>query len=394
MYKTLCEWSILLTIINFILSILGLSETDILRFVPTLSYLMNLFTWVVLIFMRQGLPNFGKLTKWLYLWSGYVILNAVLIPSVIEGTVMTILQSLYWVSAFFIFGFWYKARKNNSNIDKEILIVFYIFVALSIYKIFFAPPIVYDYGKLVGNNVVFFPLLLLPWALSVKSTTSRLIALASMVLVALFSLKRSSIIVVFATILILAFNKQRSIKKGGFISKFGALIVFTIVVGFLLSSPKSPLEDVEERFSMISEDNGSGRRDIYEKVLFLYDSFDPINKVFGKGFKRVQYDLTYRTNDVSLSAHNDYIEVLYDYGLVGLIIYIVIQLIVLANAIKHIKQKCRLGVASLIFIVSVIILSIVSHLIIYPAYFLFASAFWAYAEVEYQKELLSNNYNG
>jgi len=393
MYETLCKWSILLTIANFILSILEFTESGFLRFVPALSYFMNLFTWVMLILMGQKSSNSGKLSKWLYIWSGYVLVSALLMPNAIEGTVKTILQSLYWISAFFIARFWFKAKKNNSNIDKEILIVFYIFIVVSLYKIFVSPPYVNDYGMMVGNNVVFFPLLLLPWVVSIKSVTSRRIALVAVVVVALFSLKRSAVIVVFVTILILAFNKQLSIKKSGFISKFGALIVFTIVGGFLLFSPKSPLESVEERFSTISEDKGSGRMDIYEQVLYLYDSFDPINKAFGKGFKRVQYDLTYGTNDVSLSSHNDYIEVLYDYGIVGLIIYIVIQLILVTTSIKYIKQKCRLGVASLISIVSVIILSMVSHLVIYPTYFLFASAFWAYAEVEYQKETLLNNYN-
>ena len=70
-------------------------------------------------------------------------------------------------------------------------------------------------------------------------------------------------------------------------------------------------------------------------------------------------------------AHSDFLEVLYDYGLVGLFLYVLLLLSFIRKAIKLRQARCKSFAAFTAAILIYIILSSISHLIIYPTYIVF-----------------------
>ena len=81
-----------------------------------------------------------------------------------------------------------------------------------------------------------------------------------------------------------------------------------------------------------------------------------------------------------MSAHNDFLEVMYDFGLVGLLFYVLIHLSLIKWTIRLFRNGSPFAFPVLISYVCFFVMSMVSHLILYPTYFGLLTAFWAYAE--------------
>ena len=138
----------------------------------------------------------------------------------------------------------------------------------------------------------------------------------------------------------------------------------------------SSLSDVSQRFEMIEDDGGNGREMIYKDVIERYASSDIVSQLFGKGYNSV----TGTDKTRALSAHNDFLEVLYDYGAIGFVFYLLIHLSLIKWAILLFRRKSPMAFPVLVSYVCFIVMSMVSHLIIYPTYFGLLTSFWAFAE--------------
>lgn len=80
------------------------------------------------------------------------------------------------------------------------------------------------------------------------------------------------------------------------------------------------------------------------------------------------------------SAHNDFLEVLYDYGIIGFIMFIYLHVRVAKTTYKLHKHRSSYFIPYMVSFIIFVVMSIVSHLIIYPTYFCCLVAFWAYIE--------------
>ena len=137
---------------------------------------------------------------------------------------------------------------------------------------------------------------------------------------------------------------------------------------------------IYDRLGTIRDDEGSGRGEIYMYTWNMIQSSDFVSLLFGHGYNAVSRDSIFE-----LSAHTDLLEVLYDYGIVGFVLYIllVVRLVVFSNKIKlYLPQYFGAYVSSIALF---IVISLFSHLIIFPTYFLFLCAFWGLLIGEYVK---------
>lgn len=96
------------------------------------------------------------------------------------------------------------------------------------------------------------------------------------------------------------------------------VLMFAVVVNIdevLASLPPS----VAERFTGANMSSGTAsfRTQAWEDVLTAYISSDPIRQIFGHG-----YGATTQVTFNGLVAHNSYVEVLYTFGLAGLVCYL------------------------------------------------------------------------
>lgn len=150
-------------------------------------------------------------------------------------------------------------------------------------------------------------------------------------------------------------NKNRSnIFKIAF--SMGAM---TIIVLGLLSINGSIMIS---RLGEMQDDGGSGRDVISEVVWESFLFSNSSEKIWGHGSNSVIGD------DLSngLSAHDDFLEILYDYGIVGLVLLIIMVILVLLQALTSIKKSSPNVQSFLFLFFCVLIICFVSHIFIYP----------------------------
>ena len=77
------------------------------------------------------------------------------------------------------------------------------------------------------------------------------------------------------------------------------------------------------------------------------------------------YGTVLRNSQLQLSAHNDFLEVTYDYGFVGLLLYLAAFISLSIYIIKMILERSRFAPPFVLLLVIYLILSMISHIIIY-----------------------------
>lgn len=368
----------------------GVAGSSILRFIPTVSYLFSLLTVVVL--LLSGAIRKDGLSRILVLWVVYVLINTLFAPNNSLGRFITILESLYWVSTYFITQYFVSIKESSEKKDRIVLMVFYITAALALYSMMFKTSNYNEDGVLIAKNVIFFPLLLAPWIATIQSKKKRWIAMVVLILLTFFSLKRSALIIILVCFALMLIDKRNSGTKSEASSHIFVFFLLAGVIGYLSFSPSSPISDIQTRFQNINEDEGNGRLDIYTMVIHSFEMLPTVNKIIGAGYKQVQNTLTGGVLDSSLSAHNDFLEVLYDYGIVGEVIFVALLITILFRSIKFVRSKMWCGIPMMMSFMIILIMSLFSNLIIYPTYILFLSSFWAFAENQHRLQYEHSNH--
>lgn len=127
------------------------------------------------------------------------------------------------------------------------------------------------------------------------------------------------------------------------------ILIGTIMVFYLESTGRIWILD---RFARLGDDGGSGRDVIWLIVLNAYHSSGLVQRLFGHGFQSVYYIL--RPGGFYRFAHNSYIEYLYDYGTVGLILLLVFIIALIVSTIDMVRRKARFApVMCLLLVISV-----------------------------------------
>lgn len=127
------------------------------------------------------------------------------------------------------------------------------------------------------------------------------------------------------------------------------ILMGTIIVFYLENAGRIQILD---RFARLGDDGGSGRDVIWLIVLNAYHSSGLVQRLFGHGFQSVYYIL--RPGGFYRFAHNSYIEYLYDYGTVGLILLLVFIIALIVSTIDMVRRKARFApVMCLLLVISV-----------------------------------------
>jgi hypothetical protein len=126
---------------------------------------------------------------------------------------------------------------------------------------------------------------------------------------------------------------------------------------------------------------------IYLDTWKNFNSKDIFQILLGSGHRSTAID----RGILSQTAHNDYLEVLYDYGIIGLLLYIYFTLLIVKRLIKLSKTGGRYFHAYFSAFLIFLVMSMVSHLIIYPTYFAFISVLWGITEAQVVKTNKTNS---
>ena len=220
-----------------------------------------------------------------------------------------------------------------------------------------------------GEASIYYVITLLPFVLCCKDKFRNFLLILFMLSV-FVTLKRTALIAIvlglFAYFLVRFWKHDEKKFKVVLYALFG-IIIFFIIYQIVV---KYTGNDLIEKLLNTREDGGSNRDLILNTVIEKYRNTTFSKKIFGVGYNGVRYSYDVVSSGTAVSAHNDFLEILCDYGLVGLFLYIVIIFRIIKNFIYLKKIESVYAPAYAAAIMIFFILSMFSHLILYTSYFM------------------------
>jgi len=279
------------------------------------------------------------------------------------------------------FLFFYMASLKTDRVERIVtlgfIVVFLIGYYLNFYNLFNFKYVDYQFGEDVGrSNLVFWCLCSLPFLLLMKKTWLQIVALLLTVFIVILTAKRTAVIAIALIMVVYVFMSMQGRNRARNII---LIIVAGIALYFVISNYISgTFAGVMERMAGMQEDEGSGRIPLYRDVFSVMKENNVIDWLFGRGFGSIT--LSKHTN-----AHNDALQLLFEYGIVGLIfyIYLIIYSWRRVRILRKMKSPYFMGYVSSFIIF--IMLGLVSNLVVFYSYFAFICAFWGMVEARIQE---------
>lgn len=334
-------------------------------------------------YIKQIFSN--KINAVILLWAIYAVLVTLLTS---EDLFLDIRSVLWWPSVYFVF--YSIARYDYSEKVINILIKYIIpllyILTVIIYFSFRRFSLETNVGAFEADNSVFFVLALLPFVF-LLSKRYKYIFLILAIAAAFYSFKRSAalytaIIIVISLYFDFWYHKKISLFKTVIIPiilviglVYGLTYLNNSTDGFLLS-----------RFENISDDGGSGRIDIWKDTLNKFKASGIELQIAGHGFNAV-------IKASPFSAHNDFLEMLYDFGIIGLSLYILFIILMVFCILKYKNLDDRYYQAGIVMLTIFFIMSMVSHLWLYPSFYGYLVSFLGVVNGRIQRRKFDIHYD-
>lgn len=129
-----------------------------------------------------------------------------------------------------------------------------------------------------------------------------------------------------------------------------------------------------ERVTREESDN-SGRKAIWATTSLMIVTSPAEKFIVGHGFNGVR-----ENSFLEISAHNDFLEIIYDYGLIIFALYICLWIHVVRRCYFLYRNKSSLFLPYAVSLSILFVLSMVSQLLPYATYFNYLVMFWGMTE--------------
>ena len=237
------------------------------------------------------------------------------------------------------------------------------------------------------TNTIYFVTLTMPWLLFKSKKKAEIILLAIFIIFVLLSLKRSMMLsmVLFFSFYFLFGMKSRKSRI--------YTIVFSIV---LIAGVYVAYDKVDEKMGGLltdrvtkeETDTGIGREAVWAMTINMIQTSPPDKLILGHGHFGVK-----KNSLLDISAHNDFLEVIYDYGLIIFSLYLCLWGYVIRRSYQLYRLRSQLFLPYAATLSFFITMSIVSHLILYTSYFNYLVMFWGMTEaiIETERKVAAKN---
>lgn len=305
------------------------------------AVLLLLAVWVFVTSIMNGIP----------LWNLLVQIN----------------MSILWVLSYLFFNFYAANADNMKRVQKFCKLLMLLYLGATIY---YSISALQQYGHFVAMNVVYYSLAILPWLLagSDKDKRSGLWLLATVTVV--ISLKRGAIIALPIMFVCEMIEKGTKTERNCKIKKL--LTMGIIFAGTFLIADYVTVGYISNRFSKEEMEGGSGRINYYILAIQAIGQRNLWQLLLGGG----------AGSSVSLlgtGVHNEWLEMLFSYGVIGLVLYIALIAYFIATTRRIYKTAPKYGPCCLMSLGLYLILSMVSTG--YGGYSgIFLFGFWGYIE--------------
>jgi O-antigen ligase len=201
----------------------------------------------------------------------------------------------------------------------------------------------------------------------------------------------------FGAIVFVASSMIFSLKRGGFVS-FGLALIVYYFVSIRISNKKVKVknllllitslialyavialgfqtyaDELMSRLESMGEDEGSNRLEVYKATWNMITNSDAFSLWFGHG-----WDSVVRNSPVNLSAHNDFLEVIYDFGILALFFYLYLYYRLFKSMFILIRNKSEYAPALAFSLITFTVNSTVAHILIYLYNMVVFALVWGY----------------
>jgi len=266
----------------------------------------------------------------------------------------------------------YNYQVDNKRYFVKVSII-YCLVSIYLYTLYLYS----DYSNIYKSYTitsVYYLVTCLPIVLCIESKLLKSTLVSLIVIGVIISFKRSAL-VTLCVVVIAFLLKKKDLKKW-----FKYVMIVLLVVISVLLFIKQDLEFLYNirdiwhyRFFYNSNMITDVRQDVYLEVLKLQMNSTFLEWIVGHGYNAVQ-----KVTSTGYSAHNDYLEILYNYGLFAFILYVVLIIELIKLYRKKAKDPDYPSFSLLVSICVLCVPSFFSHLLTYPTYFLILSMYWGW----------------
>lgn len=288
----------------------------------------------------------------------WVLLVTAINPVGVEG-VSSYINSLFW-AAFPILilnsTYYFVLHKGDSKWLKIIFLVITALFLLTYYSF-------YDVDNILMNvhlGSSYYSLYMLPLVLVYPSKIGKTCLTIIVSLAVFSSVKRGGVLALALAMIAYIITNQLVSKQGKFKKIIIGFCILTAFIAIFAYIGTMGDNNIFERFESIQKDNGSGRTDVWTEAWRLINDQGIFTYFVGNGFNTV-----IRNSRYVLSAHNDYLEAWFDFGLIGMLLYIISLCLLFKDIFKCLKTKKEYAPAMSVLEALIIVLTMISHIAIY-----------------------------
>lgn len=320
---------------------------------------------VIRVELRQPLSGLIVLAAWILLVSLYR-----------QAGLWTLLvqmnMSVLWVLAYFFFWDYSgggKAYASRVDFFSLTMLVFYVCATL-----YYFVDVSIRLGRTPVLNVVYYAEAILPWVMLTAGPRRRDVCFLFVIIAVFVSLKRGAILALpLMYALDIFFKGKDTTRRAPFTRRWGKLIVVSILfVAAFFVADWGTGGFLSVRFSSEELVTGSGRMDYWTQAIGAISQRNAFDLLVGGGAGS-SVDL------LGTGVHNEWLEMLFSYGIIGLAIYISIIVGMILRLRFVVAESLEYAPACAMMIALYLVLSVLSTGYGgYTGVFLFG--FWGYLE--------------
>lgn len=296
------------------------------------------------------------------------------------STVYSFLMIPYF---FLVLSVFYFFSLKSQRAEKIIILTYIICLAINSITIF-----KYQFSGAERSLAadVYFPLALYPFMLQfVKNSKFKISLSLVQFFTAFLSNKRTALILFVVGIIVYLLIQERNKKNSNLFKLLVRILLIGVAVLILYVISKYIDEkyelDIYYRLMRVTEDGGSGRDIIYLRVWEAYQDSSLFEKMFGHSMN------TAGAVGGAGHAHNDLLEILYNYGAIACGLIVIFYMAIIAEMVRMIVRKSPYAAAYSFSVITGVFLGMFSYFLIYYTYVTCTVAFWGYALAMENKRL-------
>lgn len=334
--------------------------------IQNLNARMSIMLTLVVFTVFYGVREISRRTTLINLRIFVIYLCLVLFQIILHGTKTSshLLYELYFPVMFFS-SFLVLNKASSKTLDKIISLQYMcciVFFLVFIYGVLFM-------GRVQGiyKSTCFYLCCILPFILASSKNWMKISGLILCILPSIIVSKRTPLLGIIAAYIIYVLISMKNNKHKWRIL-FSSLSAIAVVYYLSLNLDT----DIFDRIRTMDEDGGSGRLYIFSAVWQGINNSSWWQWLLGHGVYQ-----EYAT-DNGFAAHNDFLEVFWNYGFVGFIVYILMIFRLFKNRFYIKAYKPELYAVYIASIVQFIVCSLSTNLLFNPSYIALFVMFWGY----------------